>query len=187
MHPDAFAVEDMNRLVPQSRKAKAGYFSQIVVYRQSGEMIENRVQAGVCPTMKFADTVDGEHRPLLNRSRQSEEALAFSKLSLWLVLKPVIFQAIEKQNAEGLRPSLSAHVSWREHGAPVKTAAGFVSSARDGIRHRSSDLESLCSRFAYSRSNRVCESPNCSSFTPKRSISDRYKLHILRLSSLSFR
>ncbi len=46
---------------------------------------------------------------------------------------------------------------------------------------------SVLNMRSYSRSNLVAESPNESIFTPYRSISDRYRLHIFLLSSLSLR
>ena len=60
MNPKPFTVENMNCLFTQRAEAEAGYFPRIVVYGNDGEMIQNQIEAGVCPAMEFANTVDGE-------------------------------------------------------------------------------------------------------------------------------
>ncbi|HET6218924.1 MAG TPA: hypothetical protein VFE27_18015 [Acidobacteriaceae bacterium] len=61
VNPKPFAVENMNRLFTQRAEAEAGYFPHIIVRGNCGEMIQNQIEAGVCPAMEFPNTVDGEH------------------------------------------------------------------------------------------------------------------------------
>ena len=61
MDPKSFAVKDMNRLFTQCAEAEAGQLLHIIACGNCGQVIQDKVEAGVGPAMEFPNAVKGEH------------------------------------------------------------------------------------------------------------------------------
>jgi hypothetical protein len=65
MNPEFFAVEDVNRLFTQGAEAEIWQYLHIIDCWDCGQMVQDKVKAGVSPAMEFPNAVEGEHGSLL--------------------------------------------------------------------------------------------------------------------------
>jgi hypothetical protein len=65
VNPKSFAVEDVNHLFLQRREPETGQFLHIIASVDSGQVIEQEIEAGVGPAVKFLNAIEGEHESLL--------------------------------------------------------------------------------------------------------------------------
>jgi hypothetical protein len=61
VNPKSFAVENVNHLFTQRVKAEVGQFLHIIACGDCGQMIQDKIQAGMGPAMEFPNTIEGEH------------------------------------------------------------------------------------------------------------------------------
>jgi hypothetical protein len=66
--PKSFAVEDMNSLFAERAKAEVGQFFHIVTCGDCGQVLQDKIEAGVGPAMEFPNAVEGKHCSLLTNS-----------------------------------------------------------------------------------------------------------------------
>jgi hypothetical protein len=76
--PESFAVEDMNGLFTQRGEAETGQFLPIITCGDCGQVVQDKIEAGVGPAMEFSNAVKSEHvfsLQLHNRELQNSSIL----------------------------------------------------------------------------------------------------------------
>ena len=61
VNPESFAIEDVNHLLADGRKAVTRHFGCIIARREHAQVVQDPRQAGVGPLVEFPNAVEGEH------------------------------------------------------------------------------------------------------------------------------